>query len=72
MTQIVRHAIDRGDVPPDTDAKDVIAALAAPFYYRVLILRRTIDARLVRTSAEAVYQAARAGVFRREGEAPGP
>ncbi|RNG34192.1 TetR-like C-terminal domain-containing protein [Streptomyces botrytidirepellens] len=69
---IVRHAIDRGELPADTDAKDVIAALAAPFYYRVLILRGPIDARLVRTSAEAVYQAARAGVFRRENEAPGP
>ncbi|MFD7505201.1 TetR-like C-terminal domain-containing protein [Streptomyces sp. NPDC059850] len=72
VTQIVRHAADRGEVPPDTDAMDVIAALGAPFYYRVLILRGTIDARLVRTSAEAVYQAARAGVFRRDGEAPGP
>ncbi|MFI0775723.1 TetR-like C-terminal domain-containing protein [Streptomyces sp. NPDC021212] len=62
--QIVRHAIDRGELPADTDGKGVIAALAAPFYYRVLILRRPIDARLVRTSAEAAYAAARAGVFR--------
>ncbi|MFF7648932.1 TetR-like C-terminal domain-containing protein [Streptomyces sp. NPDC007983] len=64
VTRIVRHAIDRGELPEDTDAMDVIAALGAPFYYRVLILRRPIDARLVRTSAEAVYEAARAGVFR--------
>lgn len=63
VTRIVRHAIDRGELPADTDAKDVIAALGAPFYYRVLILRGSIDARLVRTSAEAVYHAARAGVF---------
>ena len=62
--QIVRHAIDRGDLPPDTDGTDVIAARAAPFYSRVLLLRRPIDARLVRTSAEAAYAAARAGVFR--------
>ncbi|MFI0817099.1 TetR-like C-terminal domain-containing protein [Streptomyces sp. NPDC021098] len=68
VTQIVRHAIDRGELAADTDAKDVIAALGAPFYYRVLILRRPIDARLVRTSAEAVYAAARAGVFRAEAE----
>ena len=72
VTSIVQHAIDRGELPAGTDGKDVIAALGAPFYYRVLILRRPIDARLVRTSAEAVYQAARAGVFRRENEAPGP
>ncbi|WP_055545777.1 TetR-like C-terminal domain-containing protein [Streptomyces sp. NBRC 110028] len=63
-TPIVRRAIDRGEVPADTDAKAVIGALAAPFYYRVLILRGSIDARLVRTSAEAAYEAARAGVFR--------
>ncbi|MGR3936754.1 TetR-like C-terminal domain-containing protein [Streptomyces sp. BRA346] len=63
VTRIVRHAVERGELPADTDAKDVIAALGAPFYYRVLILRGPIDARLVRTSAEAVYQAARAGVF---------
>lgn len=62
--QIVRRAIDRGELPADTVGKDVIAALGAPFYYRVLILRRPIDARLVRTSAEAAYAAARAGVFR--------
>ncbi|QLH23035.1 TetR-like C-terminal domain-containing protein [Streptomyces sp. Rer75] len=63
VTRIVRHAIDRGELPADTDAKDVIAALGAPFYYRVLILRGAVDARLVRTSAEAAYHAARAGVF---------
>ncbi|MEU1805895.1 TetR-like C-terminal domain-containing protein [Streptomyces sp. NPDC019937] len=62
--RIVRYAIDRGEVPADTDAKGVIAALVAPFYYRVLILRGSIDARLVRISAEAAYAAARAGVFR--------
>ncbi|MEU0840038.1 TetR-like C-terminal domain-containing protein [Streptomyces sp. NPDC005962] len=69
---IVRRAIDRGELPADTDAKEVIAALAAPFYYRVLILRGSIDARLVRTTADAVYRAARAGVFGSGNDAPGP
>jgi AcrR family transcriptional regulator len=64
VTRLVQRAIDRGEVPADTDGKDVIAALGAPFYYRVLILRGPIDDRLVRTSAEAAYHAARAGVFR--------
>lgn len=64
VTGIVRRAAARGDVPADTDPMAVVAALSAPFYYRLLILRGTIDDRLVRTSAEAAYCAARSGVFR--------
>ncbi|MGI5401101.1 TetR-like C-terminal domain-containing protein [Streptomyces sp. CA-135486] len=63
VTQIVTHAIARGELPPEVDAKEVIAALGAPFYYRLLILRGTIDDRLVHVSAEAAYLAARTGVF---------
>lgn len=63
VTQLVRRAVDRGELLPHTDANEVIAALSAPFYYRLIILRSLIDARLVHTSAEAAYRAARAGVF---------
>ncbi|WP_189956763.1 TetR-like C-terminal domain-containing protein [Streptomyces alanosinicus] len=63
VTRIVGRAVARGELAPDTDAKDVITALSAPFYYRLLILREPIDARLVHTSAEAAYLAARAGAF---------
>ncbi|MET7661051.1 TetR-like C-terminal domain-containing protein [Streptomyces sp. NPDC005463] len=63
VTQLVRRAVARGEVPPDTDAYEVIAALSAPFYYRLLIMRSAIDARLARTSAEAAYRAACGGVF---------
>ncbi|MFG2518947.1 TetR/AcrR family transcriptional regulator C-terminal ligand-binding domain-containing protein [Streptomyces sp. NPDC048527] len=63
VTQLVRRAVDRGEVPPDTDPYEVIAALSAPFYYRLLIMRSAIDARLVLTSAEAAYRAACGGVF---------
>lgn len=64
VTVIVRNAIVRGELPPDTDGREVIAALGAPFYYRLLILRAPVDAHLAHLSAEAVYHAARAGVFR--------
>ncbi|MET8180256.1 TetR-like C-terminal domain-containing protein [Streptomyces sp. NPDC005336] len=64
VTQLVQHAIERGELAPDTDAKEVIAALSAPFYYRLLILRGPVDARLAHIAAEAAYHAARAGVFR--------
>ncbi|QKV90836.1 TetR/AcrR family transcriptional regulator C-terminal ligand-binding domain-containing protein [Streptomyces sp. NA02950] len=63
VTQLVQRAVARGELTADTDAKEVIAALSAPFYYRILILRGTVDARLVHTSAEAAYLAARAGAF---------
>ncbi|MBD3007159.1 TetR/AcrR family transcriptional regulator C-terminal ligand-binding domain-containing protein [Streptomyces sp. 5-10] len=67
VTLIVRNAVERGDVHEDTDAWEVIASLAAPLYYRVLILRGAIDERLVRTTVEVTYQAARSGVFVRKG-----
>ncbi|OPF82100.1 TetR family transcriptional regulator [Streptomyces antioxidans] len=66
VTLIVRNAVERGDIPEATDAWEVIATLGAPLYYRVLILRGAIDERLVQTTVETTYQAARAGVFVRE------
>lgn len=65
VTQLVSRAVDRGELPPETSATEVIAALSAPFYYRLLILRAPVDERLVHTSAEAAYCAAHAGVFGR-------
>ncbi|MGW1888968.1 TetR-like C-terminal domain-containing protein [Streptomyces sp. NPDC002004] len=71
VTLLVSRAVARGELAPDTDAMEVIAALGAPFYYRLLILRRPIDGRLVHMSAEAAYEAARAGAFRPGEEANG-
>ncbi|WP_086886007.1 MULTISPECIES: TetR-like C-terminal domain-containing protein [Streptomyces violaceusniger group] len=67
VTLIVRNAVERGDIPEGTDGREVIASLGAPLYYRVLILRGSIDARLVHTTVEVTYQAARSGVFVRKG-----
>ncbi|WNE97778.1 TetR-like C-terminal domain-containing protein [Streptomyces luomodiensis] len=67
VTRIVRRAIERGQIPERTEPREVIAALAAPIYYRVLILRGFIDERLVRTAVEVTYQAALSGTFVREG-----
>ncbi|MFE0107197.1 TetR-like C-terminal domain-containing protein [Streptomyces sp. NPDC059009] len=63
VSAIVVRAVERGEVPADTDPDEVIEAMGAPFYYRILILRGPIDDRLVRLSAEAAYRAAVAGVF---------
>ncbi|MFI7242675.1 TetR-like C-terminal domain-containing protein [Streptomyces qinglanensis] len=64
VASLVDRAAERGEVAPDTDSFEVIAALGAPFYYRLLMLRRPVDANLARTSAETAYLAAVEGVFR--------
>ncbi|MFF4699978.1 TetR-like C-terminal domain-containing protein [Streptomyces chattanoogensis] len=64
VTGIIHRAISRGELPAGTDATGVIAALSAPFYYRLLITRQPVDDELAHTSAECAYHAARAGVFR--------
>ncbi|MDF4251321.1 TetR-like C-terminal domain-containing protein [Streptomyces sp. WMMB303] len=64
VASLVDRAAERGEVAPDTDGFEVIAALGAPFYYRLLMLRRPVDANLARTAAETAYLAAAEGVFR--------
>ncbi|MFF9559855.1 TetR-like C-terminal domain-containing protein [Streptomyces albus] len=61
---LLHRAAERGEVPADTDAEGVIAALGAPFYYRLLITRGPLDDELVSSSAETAYLAAVHGVFR--------
>ncbi|MBO8191917.1 TetR/AcrR family transcriptional regulator C-terminal ligand-binding domain-containing protein [Streptomyces oryzae] len=64
VSVLLERAVERGEVPADTDAEEVIAAIGAPFYYRLLITRRPIDTELARISAESAYLAAVEGVFR--------
>ncbi|MFH8404506.1 TetR/AcrR family transcriptional regulator [Streptomyces sp. NPDC018019] len=68
--RMVHRAVERGELPADTDPDGIMAALGAPFYYRLLIARRPIDLRLADRAAEAAWTAARAGVFT-GGEGPG-
>ncbi|GAA2622293.1 TetR-like C-terminal domain-containing protein [Streptomyces axinellae] len=64
VSVLVERAVERGEVPPDTNPGEIITALSAPFYYRLLIVRRPIDATLARTAAEMAHHAATAGLFR--------
>jgi AcrR family transcriptional regulator len=59
----VRRAIADGELPPDTDALEVIRALGAPFYYRMFITLEPLDDALPERAAAAAIAAARAGVF---------
>ncbi|MCX4639513.1 TetR/AcrR family transcriptional regulator [Streptomyces platensis] len=61
--QMVRRAVDRGELPADTDPEELMSALGAPFYYRILIARRPVDRRLAESAATAVWAAARAGAY---------
>ncbi|MFD9813101.1 TetR/AcrR family transcriptional regulator [Streptomyces sp. NPDC059080] len=67
---LVRRAIERGEVPPDTDPEAVMSAIGAPFYYRILIARGPVDADLAESTATAVWAATLAGAYRGGGATP--
>lgn len=60
---VVEEAIDRGDLPAGTDPREVLAAVAAPLYYRMLLTGGVIDRAAADRAADAAYAAAVAGVF---------
>ncbi|UED87148.1 TetR/AcrR family transcriptional regulator [Streptomyces profundus] len=61
----VRKAVERGELPSDTDAEEVIRAVSAPLYYRLLASGDPIDEAVADRAAEAATAAARAGAYRR-------
>jgi AcrR family transcriptional regulator len=61
----VRQAMDRGEVPGDTDPNEVIRAVSAPLYYRLLTSDLPLDEAAADRAAKAVTAAACAGVYRR-------
>jgi AcrR family transcriptional regulator len=61
----VRRAIERGDLPADTDPVEVIRMLGAPFYYRMLVTHEPLDDDLARRAAATALAAARAGDLRK-------
>ncbi|CAM5534707.1 TetR/AcrR family transcriptional regulator [Streptomyces pilosus] len=64
----VRQAVDRGEIPEGTDAHEVIRAVSAPLYYRLLTSGAPLDEAAADRAAEAAAAAARAGVFVRGGD----
>jgi AcrR family transcriptional regulator len=59
----VRRAIDRGEVPAGTDPREVIRAVSAPLYYRLLNSGDPVDEAAADRAAEAAVSAARAGAY---------
>ena len=59
----VQQAIDRGEVPEGTDPYEVIRAVSAPLYYRLLTSGIPLDEAAADRAAEAAAAAARAGAY---------
>ncbi|MFF9686110.1 TetR/AcrR family transcriptional regulator [Streptomyces sp. NPDC014623] len=59
----VEAAVRRGELPPGTDAREVIRAVSAPLYYRLLASGDPLDEAVADRAAEAAAVAARAGVY---------
>ncbi|MFB8177198.1 TetR/AcrR family transcriptional regulator [Streptomyces sp. NPDC055966] len=59
----VQQAVDRGEAPEGTDPHEVVRAVSAPLYYRLLTTDRPLDEAAADRAAAAVEAAARAGVY---------
>jgi AcrR family transcriptional regulator len=59
----VDQAIRRGEVPEGTNASEVIRAVSAPLYYRLLASGDTLDEAAADSAAHAATVAARAGAY---------
>ncbi|MFD7164048.1 TetR/AcrR family transcriptional regulator [Streptomyces violascens] len=59
----VTQAAERGEVPPGTDAAEVIRAVSAPLYYRFLVSGDALDEGTADRAAGAAGAAARAGAY---------
>ncbi len=59
----VREAVARGELPDGTDADDVVRAVSAPLYYRLLTTGSAPDEPAALRAAAAAIAAAQAGVF---------
>jgi AcrR family transcriptional regulator len=58
-----QEAIDRGELPAGTNAREVIRAVSAPLYYRFLLTGDPLNEPAADRAAEAAAAAARAGVY---------
>ncbi|MFB7507109.1 TetR/AcrR family transcriptional regulator [Streptomyces broussonetiae] len=61
----VQQAVDRGELPENTDTHEVVRAVSAPLYYRFLTTNSLLDEAAADRAAEAAVAAARAGAYLR-------
>ncbi|MGW2844620.1 TetR/AcrR family transcriptional regulator [Streptomyces sp. NPDC001274] len=59
----VTEAVERGELPAGTDPGEVVRAVSAPLYYRLLTSGDTLDTAAADRAAEAAEAAARSGAY---------
>ena len=64
---LIERAVERGQLPPGTDPAQLISAIAAPLYFRLLLSGEPLTRAAADTAAAAALSAARAGAFTRSG-----
>ena len=62
---VIERAIERGELPADTDPAPVLRALIAPIYFRLTVTAEPVDTAAADQAAQIALAAARAGAFRR-------
>ncbi|WP_020671151.1 TetR/AcrR family transcriptional regulator [Amycolatopsis nigrescens] len=62
--EIVHRAIERGELPADTDPVEVLRTASAPLFYRLFITREPVDLAVADAAANTAAIAAKAGAFR--------
>jgi AcrR family transcriptional regulator len=60
---IVERAIDRGEIPDDTDVEEVVRHVGAPLYYRFLVLGEPVTIHAADLAAAVTTSAVHQGVF---------
>ncbi|MGW4792712.1 TetR-like C-terminal domain-containing protein, partial [Nonomuraea sp. NPDC004297] len=60
---IVTRAVRRGELPPGTDARQLLIAATAPLYHHIVLLRTPPDPGLADHAARTAVLAASAGAF---------
>ncbi|WP_308125785.1 TetR/AcrR family transcriptional regulator [Nonomuraea ceibae] len=60
---VADQAIARGDLPPGTDGQELIKAVSAPLYYRLVVTREPVDREAAVRAVTVALIAARAGAF---------
>ncbi|QKG24250.1 TetR/AcrR family transcriptional regulator [Actinomadura verrucosospora] len=60
---VVDRAVQRGDLPPGTDARRLLIAATAPLYHQLVLLRTAPDPDLPAHAARTAALAAAAGAF---------
>ncbi|WP_406316758.1 TetR/AcrR family transcriptional regulator [Streptosporangium sp. NBC_01639] len=61
---VVTRAVERGELPGGTDPAELLRALAAPIYFRLLITAEPVDEVAAGQAVRIALAAARAGAFR--------